>query len=87
MVRALSEVMAPRGLPYEFRTGYVHGHSVAAKAVPGVKDALSMTIPAGSGRHRRQVYVELEQGAEFEQIREQIMLDPYFNKDETLCIR
>lgn len=84
VVRALVEVMAPRGITFtNFGPGMSMGHSVAAKAVPGVKDALSMTIPAGSGRHRRQVYVELEQGAEFEQIREQIMLDPYFNKDET----
>ena len=38
------------------------GHSVAAKAIPGVKDALSMTIPLGTGVHRRMVYVELERG-------------------------
>ena len=34
------------------------GHSVAVKAIEGVKDALSITIPVGTGIHRRMVYVE-----------------------------
>jgi len=84
VVRALLELMAPKGITFtNFGPGMSMGHSVAAKAVPGVKDALSMTIPAGAGRHRRQVYVELEPGADFQTVEANILADPYFNKDET----
>ena len=59
------------------------GHTVAVKAVPGVKNALSMTIPVGTGIHRRMVYVELEDGADFEAVSSAIKNDPYFVHDET----
>ena len=84
VIRALLETMAPRGITFtNFGPGMSMGHSVAARAVPGVKAALSMTIPAGAGRHRRQVYVELEPGAELGEVEANIKADPYFNKDET----
>ena len=38
------------------------GHTVAVKAIEGVKAALSMTIPMGTGVHRRMVYIEVEEG-------------------------
>ena len=44
------------------------GHSVAAKGKEGVRDALSMTIPLGTGIHRRNVYIELEDGYDFETV-------------------
>lgn len=84
MVRALMELMAPQGLTFtNFGPGMSMGHSVAVKAVPGVLDALAMTIPQGSGVHRRLVYVELTPGADLNTIQEQIKTDPYFAKDET----
>ncbi len=84
VVRALLELMAPRGITFtNFGPGMSMGHSTAAKAVPGVREALSMTIPAGSGRHRRLVYVELEPGADPDAVEQNILADPYFNKDET----
>jgi diaminopimelate dehydrogenase len=84
ILRALMEIMAPQGLTFtNFGPGMSMGHSVAAKAVPGVKDALSMTIPKGSGVHRRMVYVELSPGTKLEEVRGLIHNDPYFNKDET----
>lgn len=54
------------------------GHSVAVRAIDGVKDALSMTIPVGTGIHRRMVYVELEEGADFKTVEAAIKSDPYF---------
>ncbi len=87
LIRGIFEMMAPRGLTYtNFGPGMSMGHTVAAKAVPGVKNALSMTIPKGSGLHRRMVYVELEKGAEFDRVAEAIKADPYFVKDETEVI-
>lgn len=59
------------------------GHSVAVRAIDGVRDALSMTIPVGTGIHRRMVYVELEDGADFKAVEAAIKADPYFVNDET----
>ena len=42
-----------------------------------------MTIPVGTGIHRRMVYVELEEGADFKQVEAAIKADPYFVNDET----
>ena len=62
------------------------GHTVAVKAVPGVKAALSMTIPTGTGIHRRMVYIELEDGYVFENVVNAIKSDPYFVNDETHAV-
>ena len=84
VVRALMQGLAPKGVSYtNFGPGRSMGHSVAAKAIPGVRDALSMTIPLGTGIHRRMVYVELEAGADFAQVAAAIKADPYFASDET----
>ena len=84
MVRALLMALAPKGLTYtNFGPGRSMGHTVAAKAIPGVKNALSMTIPLGTGIHRRMVYIELEQGADFREVEAAILKDDYFAHDET----
>lgn len=85
MVRALMEAIIPKGITYtNFGPGMSMGHSVVAKSVNGVVDALSMTIPIGTGAHRRMVYVELEEGADFKKIEQTIMNDDYFRKDQTI---
>lgn len=84
VVRALMQALAPKGITYtNFGPGRSMGHSVAARSVEGVRDALSLTIPVGTGLHRRMVYVELEDGADFEKVKAQILADPYFANDET----
>ena len=84
MVRAMLEFMAPRGITYtNYGPGMSMGHTVAVKAIPGVRDALSLTIPIGQGAHRRLVYVELEPGADFETVKQRILEDPYFRNDDT----
>ncbi|MBO6013302.1 MAG: diaminopimelate dehydrogenase [Bacteroidales bacterium] len=84
IVRTLMQSLAPKGVTYtNFGPGRSMGHSVAVRAIPGVKDALSMTIPVGTGIHRRMVYVELEEGADFKQVEAAIKADPYFVNDET----
>lgn len=84
VVRALMQVMAPKGITYtNFGPGMSMGHTVAVKAVNGVRKALSMTIPLGTGIHRRMVYVEMEEGANKDQILHDIKTDPYFVHDET----
>ncbi len=59
------------------------GHTVAVKAVEGVKNALSMTIPTGTGIHRRMVYIELQEGYRLEDVAARIKNDDYFVHDET----
>jgi len=84
MVRSIMEFMAPRGVTYtNFGPGMSMGHSVAVKSIDGVVDALSITIPLGTGVHRRMVYVQTETGTDFNQIKERILTDPYFSNDET----
>ena len=88
VVRALMEVCAPQGITYtNFGPGMSMGHTVAVKAIDGVKAALSMTIPVGTGIHRRMVYIELEDGYDFQQVAEAIKNDPYFVHDETHVTR
>ncbi|WP_368927349.1 diaminopimelate dehydrogenase [Proteus columbae] len=84
IIRTLMLAMAPKGITYtNFGPGMSMGHSVAAKAIDGVKDALSMTIPLGTGVHRRMVYVELAAGVDFNQVEQAIKADSYFSSDET----
>lgn len=84
VVRALMQAAAPKGVTYtNFGPGMSMGHTVCVKSKPGVKDALSMTIPLGTGIHRRMVYVELEDGARLEDVAAAVKADPYFASDET----
>lgn len=87
VVRTLLQAIAPGGITYtNFGPGRSMGHTVAAKAIPGVKEALSMTIPLGTGIHRRMVYVELEDGADFKTVEKNLLQDDYFAHDETHVI-
>ena len=84
VVRALLLALAPQGITYtNFGPGRSMGHTVAANAIPGLKDALSMTIPLGTGVHRRMVYVELEEGADKAKVEALLKADEYFAHDET----
>ncbi|MDY6105231.1 MAG: diaminopimelate dehydrogenase [Candidatus Limisoma sp.] len=87
IVRTLLQACAPKGITYtNFGPGMSMGHTVAVKAIEGVKAALSMTIPLGTGIHRRMVYVELNDGYQLDQVAARIKADPYFASDETHVI-
>jgi diaminopimelate dehydrogenase len=84
VVRALMEAILPKGVTYtNFGPGMSMGHTVAVKAIDGVKSALSMTIPTGTGVHRRMVYIEVEEGYDFDKVAAAIKADDYFAHDET----
>jgi diaminopimelate dehydrogenase len=84
IVRTMFEAIAPKGVTYtNFGPGMSMGHTVAVKAIPGVKAALSMTIPTGTGIHRRMVYIEVKDGYKFEEVAAAIKADAYFVNDET----
>ena len=78
------EAIVPKGITYtNFGPGMSMGHTVAVKAIAGVRKALSMTIPTGTGIHRRMVYIELEEGYKAEDVIRAIKADEYFAHDET----
>ena len=84
VIRALLEALAPKGLTYtNFGPGMSMGHTVAVKAIKGVKNALSMTIPTGTGIHRRMVYIEVEEGYNLQSVSKSIKEDEYFVNDDT----
>ena len=87
VVRALMLSCAPKGITYtNFGPGMSMGHTVAVKGIEGVNAALSMTIPLGTGVHRRMVYIELKDGYTYEDVSARIKADPYFAHDETHVI-
>lgn len=84
VVRALMLACVPRGITHtNFGPGMSMGHTVAVKSKDGVKNALSMTIPLGTGIHRRMVYVELDGSKSIEEVAAAVKADPYFSSDET----
>lgn len=88
IVRTMLQAIAPKGITYtNFGPGMSMGHTVAVKAVEGVKAALSMTIPTGTGIHRRMVYIEVKEGYEFDKVAAAIKNDPYFVNDETHVVQ
>lgn len=88
IVRTLMQAIVPKGITYtNFGPGMSMGHTVAVKAIEGVKAALSMTIPMGTGVHRRMVYVELLPGYHIENVAAAIKADEYFVHDETHVIQ
>ncbi len=84
IVRTLMQAMTPQGITYtNFGPGMSMGHTVAVKAIEGVKNALSITIPKGTGLHRRMVYVEIKDGYTLQDVTKAIQNDSYFVNDET----
>lgn len=84
LIRAVMKLMVPHGITYtNFGPGMSMGHSVVAKGVEGVEDAVSLTIPIGTGLHRRLVYVKLAAGADPKKVEATIKADSYFRENET----
>jgi len=83
IVRVVLEMIAPKGITYvNFGPGMSMGHTVVVKAIEGVDDALSLTIPKNIGMHERIVYIKLKKGCNFKDVVNVIKNDPYFIHDE-----
>ncbi len=65
------------------RPGASLHHTVMAKNVRGVKDALCTEVRAADGRLQRYVYVQMERGADPDVVAEAIRADPLFLGEET----
>lgn len=85
LFRALFALLTPSGhTQTSWHTGASLHHTSAARAVPGVREALSTELRSADGKLQRYVYVELEGGADQERIRSAIQSDPLFLNEETL---
>jgi diaminopimelate dehydrogenase len=85
--RGLFAVLCPKGhSDTRDRPGVSLHHTLAARSVSGVRDALCTELPAGLGKIQRCVYVELERGADFTRLTEVIQSDPLFLDEETLVL-
>jgi diaminopimelate dehydrogenase len=68
------------------RPGVSLHHTLAAQAIPGVRDALCAEMRGVNGAVQRYVYVELTPGADLEPAAEAIRSDPLFLDEETLVL-
>ncbi len=85
--RGLFSVMSPKGhSENRDRPGISLHHTLAARALPGIKDALCTELRAQGGRMQRYVYVELEAGTDAEAATQAVQSDPLFLDEETLVI-
>ncbi|MFY9440382.1 MAG: diaminopimelate dehydrogenase [Tepidanaerobacteraceae bacterium] len=88
VVRVLMEAIAPKGITYtNYGPGISLGHTVAVKAIDGVEDAVSITVPKGNGKHERLVYVKIKEERDFEEVSNIIKQDPYFIRDHTYVFK
>jgi diaminopimelate dehydrogenase len=85
--RGLFAVMSPKGhSESRDRPGISLHHTLAARALPGIKDALCTELRAEGGRMQRYVYVELEPGTDGAAAIQAVQSDPLFFDEETLVI-
>lgn len=83
MIRAVFKTLAPKADIYtSFGPGMSMGHSVVARSVKGVADAISITLPLGMGKHKRHVYVKPDGTQTKEEIYKNMKADNYFAHDE-----
>ncbi len=68
------------------RPGVSLHHTLAARAIPGVRDALCAEFRGANGALQRYVYVELTPGADLEPAAHAIRSDPLFLDEETLVL-
>jgi diaminopimelate dehydrogenase len=87
MFCGLFAVMSPNGhTETRDRPGVSLHHTLAARALPGIKDALCTELRAQGGRMQRYVYVELEPGADAQAAAEAVKSDPLFTDEESVVI-
>ena len=90
-VRTLFEDLFPTlcpkgGTRTHDRPGFSLHHTLAAWAIPGVRDALCAEFRGVNGVLQRYVYVELTPGADLEPAAQAIRSDPLFLDEETLVL-
>jgi len=87
LFQGLFTVLTPKGKS-EMRDqpGVSLHHTLAARLVPGVKDALCTERRSASGKLQRYVYLELRPGADIGGTMREIQNDPLFLDEETVVL-
>lgn len=87
LVRGLALLLVPNGHTEtrHHATATLH-HTLAARNVPGVRDALCTDLRASEGGVQRYVYVELSPGSDPARVAEAIRADPLFFDEETIVV-
>ncbi|WP_206054774.1 hypothetical protein [Nitrosococcus wardiae] len=84
LLRALFMLLTPKGhTETTRRPGKSLHHTTVARAISGVKAALSTELHSRTGKRQRYVDIELEKEAELEKVKEAIRTDPLFLNEET----
>jgi diaminopimelate dehydrogenase len=87
LLRVLFAVLCPQGHDeVRDRPGVSLHHTLAARSVSGVKDALCTELRTGAGAMQRYVYLELEPGADLPRVTQAIQADPLYFDLETLVL-
>lgn len=87
LFRSLFALLTPNGhTEITHRPGVNLHHTTAARAISGVREALSTELHTSTGKTQRYVYIELEEDAELEQVEQAIRGDPLYLDEETLVI-
>lgn len=82
LLRSIFKVIAPEGDVYtNFGPGMSMGHSVVARSIQGVADAVSITLPLGKSKHARKVYVKPAPNVTEDELYKRIKADDYFAHD------
>ena len=85
--RSLFALLTPKGhTEITRRPGVNLHHTTVARAIPGVREALVTELRTSTDKTQRYVYVEIENGADLEQIEQAICSDPLYLNEETLVI-
>lgn len=87
LFRSLFALLTPKGhTEITHRPGVNLHHTTAARAIPGIREALCTELRTSAGITQRYVYVELDEDAELQQVEEAIRSDPHYLDEETIVI-
>lgn len=87
LLHGCARLLAPRGhTRVQHHAAASLHHTLAARSVQGVRDALCAEWPSAEGRMQRYVYVELDRGIDAEAVAAALRADPLFLEEETIVL-
>ncbi len=83
----LFALLTPKGhTEIQYRPGLNLHHTLSARNVRGVRNAVCADLPGPDGKLQRYVYVELEPGTDPDQVTDSVCADPLFLDRETFVV-
>ena len=87
LLRGLFALLTPKGeTQIRYSPGVNLHHTLTARNMPGVKDALGADVRGPDGNVQRYVYVELQPGADADQVAAAIRADPLCADQEVVVL-